>query len=253
VLDRLYQHELDKLNARLAQKGEVRAERQDKRSARQQRIDNRLAAKEAKLRERAQGLYERQFGETVRSNRAGEKIQWAGLTLQSARAQADIQQAIADGKRPDASLSKAYGYIVDAGGAPILGRNGKRIPVAKSKTTAKQRESYRDAVGEARDLRGDPIENSDVGPLAPGQFVARPGAKGVYPGRAGLPATTNDPNKARRDGGMGFNEALSYLQESYGLSRAQARKALIAAGWKPSGQRTTRRSKRPDDKPGPRP
>ena len=39
---------------------------------------------------------------------------------------------MAQGARPDPSLSKVYGYIVDANGAPILDAGGKKIPVKSS-------------------------------------------------------------------------------------------------------------------------
>lgn len=42
---------------------------------------------------------------------------------------ARMKAAAKSGKKPNASLSAKYGYIVDSNGRPILTKNGKRIPV----------------------------------------------------------------------------------------------------------------------------
>ena len=103
---------------------------------------------------------------------------------------------------------------------------------------------------EARALLGNPIKAKPTkkpgfpAPPKQGTYVARPGAAGSSDG------TTDNAAHAKRDTSMGFSEAQDYLASAYGISRAEARAALIAARWIPTGQRTTRRSKRPDDRGG---
>jgi hypothetical protein len=232
VMDELYQREMDKLQGRL--------------STRQTRVQ-----------ERAQDLYEKEFGEDKRSNRADEDLKAANYALAVSKHQLAISKAEAEGRRPDATLSKAYGHIVDADGNPILSGNGKKIPVAKTgkpaapaKTPWQQHRGQ--IVGEARELRGNPLENDNVGPASPGQYLARPGAKGkdVHPGRGGFPATTSNPNKAQRDSEYSFREAQDYLMQAYGINRANARKALVAAGWKADGRRPKKRNGK-ESRPGP--
>lgn len=230
VLDQLYRLELDKLTARMSQR-QFSSEERDR--ERRFGLDKRQVA----VQERAQSLYERQFGETARSNQADEALRFAGLQLDSAKAAQDVAEAEAKGKQIDAAASKVRGFVVDKEGNSVLNEKGKRIKVANTTTSAKDRNKlYRDAVEGARDLRPTPIENSNVTALTPGKYLAKQGAKGVFR-RPGMPATTNDPKKARTEGGMTFAEAQSYLQERYGLTRARARQALIASGWKPDGKR----------------
>jgi hypothetical protein len=229
VMDELYKLELDKLNARLNEKSTNASIANNK---------GQLA-----IQKRAQALYEKQFGETVKQNKFERQYKVAGLALENAKAKADLQAAIAKGSRPNASLSKTYGYVVDADGNAILGANGKQIPV-KSGAKGGQT-SYQKAVVDARSLRGSPVPNpgAKLGPekkggrqVGEGRYLARPGAKGVFPD-----GTTNNPRMAQTDSNMTFAEAQSYLMESYGISRANARHALISAGWKPDGKRKKKR------------
>lgn len=230
VFDQLYRLELDKLSARLSQR-QLASEEKDR--ERRFGLDKRQVA----VQERAQGLYERQFGETVRENQANEAIDVAGLQIDSAKAAQSVAQAEAKGRQIDAAASKVRGFVVDKQGRFVLDEKGKKIKVANTTTSAGDRNKlYRDAVEGARDLRPTPIENPNITALTPGKYLAKQGAKGVFR-RPGMPATTNDPKKARAEGGMTFAEAQSYLQERYGLTRARARQALIAAGWKPDGKR----------------
>lgn len=74
------------------------------------------------LAERRQGESERQFA--ARERRYQQQFQ------------ARMRAAARDGKKPDASLSAKYGYIVDSSGRPILTKNGKRIPIRTDKKTA---------------------------------------------------------------------------------------------------------------------
>jgi hypothetical protein len=232
ILDELHAQEIAKLNARIAQKDLTLRQKA-------QALAEKQAKQNEALRERAQALYERQFGETQKQNAARNQIEYAGLALRSARDKAYLQAQAAKGNRPDATLSKAYGYIVDGNGNPIL-RNGKRIPVAKTSSSQGARSAYGQAVRAARSntVYGTPVRAKQrqdypghyVQPR--GLYVARQGAQGVFPD-----GTTNNPDKAQHSGGMNFAEAQRYLMATYGLSRAQARTALIAAGWKPDGNR----------------
>lgn len=223
ALEALRKHEIDKANYKL--------------DVRQQAVQ-----------ERAQTLYERQFGETTRSNKADEALRRAQLTidkqklqLDTAQAVADAQEAIADGRQIDASASEVLGYIVDKQGREVLNKQGKRIrvkPKASGGGTAEERNPYGAAVEAARTLRGEPVKSPDFitknGKTKPprGKYIARTGAKGVFPD-----GTTNNPARAQFDGQYTFAEAVGFLQARYGIPRARARKALIASGWKPDGVR----------------
>lgn len=216
ILDALYKHELDKLNAS-------------------------VNVRQVKVQERAQTLYEKQFPEKVRAAKANERIKIAGLTLKAQKQAADLKKEIANGAKPNASLSKVYGYVVDEYGNPITGSDGKRIAVSSKPSAKDTNKNYQRSVAEAKSLRGDPVENDNA--LSGGKYKARPGAKNVLwmrdangkriPGSA----STNDPKKALYDNDMSFAAAQAYLVEAYGLKPARARAALIAAGWKPDGKR----------------
>lgn len=216
-----------------------------------------LDVRQQAVQERAQSLYERQFNETARGNRVEEKqtqqeinlrksqlqLDRQKLQLDSAQAVVDAQEAIAEGRQIDASASKVLGYIVDKQGREVLGKNGKRIrvkPTAAGSGTAEERNPYGAAVEAAKTLRGDPVKPADfvkhpkTGKLAPprGRYMTRRGVKGGFPD-----GTTNDPSRAQYESQYTFAEAVGFLQARYNISRAQARKALIASGWKPDGVR----------------
>lgn len=220
VIDALYKLELDKLNARIAQS-------------------------ELGIKTRAQKLYERQFGETVRSNKADESIRRQSLANQIANHELAVAKAQAQGLEVNASASKSLGYLVDQYGNPIKDKHGKRIPIKDSPTAKDSQKQYQAAVAEAKQMLGEPIEAdaSSYKMPPPGKYIARPGAKGVFPPRKDAtghqlyPPTTNNPRLAQRDSSMTFAEAVNYLMQHYGLSKAQANKALRAGGWRPVGDR----------------
>lgn len=202
------------------------------------KVQARLSERQVRVQERAQDLYEDQFGEDKRATRAKEKLEWAGLGFQTKKAMADAKAAVAaaeeEGRQVDAAASALRGIMVDQFNRPILGANGKPIKVKKDPVDSK----LGPAIQEARDLRGSPMKNPKKGRLSPGIYLARPDAKGVFR-RPGFPPTTNDPKKAQMDGASGYTfvEAQQYLMDVYGINRAQARRALIRAGWKPDGVR----------------
>jgi hypothetical protein len=55
-----------------------------------------------------------------------------GISAANQRSQNSLNARVKQGYQPSASLSRAYGYIVDAHGNAILDANGKHIPVAKT-------------------------------------------------------------------------------------------------------------------------
>jgi hypothetical protein len=211
-----------------------------------------LNVRQVGIQERAQGLYEKQFGEEVRSTRVKEKLAAHELILEGQKLALDRKEYVADvknaakkGRQIDASASKVYGFIVDKQGNFVLDKKGRKIKVKAAKGsssgTQEERNPYGAAVEAAKTLRGEPLEApSDKLPPPRGQYIARQGIRGVFPD-----GTTNNPALARRDADMTFAEAQGYLQARYGLSRAKARQALVASGWKPDGARpSTRRTGR---------
>jgi hypothetical protein len=199
VLDELYKRETDKLSARLQERQVVVQEKQQR------------------TQQQAQSLYERQFGETVRHHAAGEatanqRARTAEKNYQLAvkKYNKSVQNAADQGRQVNASASKDLGYLVDQYGDPIKGPKGNRILIPKAnqpgskkgRGTAAERHPYQYAVKGASD---------DL-------------AKQKHPSSA-----------ADTSGGRDFNGEVTYLMSAYGLTRKQARKAAIAAGWKPKG------------------
>lgn len=184
---------------------------------------------QARIQQQAQDLYASQFSETQRSHLANEALSNDRNRLSKMRYDeqvrvhdAAINKAANEGRDPNASLSKAYGYIVDAKGHPILDKNGNKIPVAKSGGAAGQKAKsnaqYQKAVGEA----GNMFEDS----------------KGSTDPSTGLPVPPRRKWK--------WGNAMNYLMNRYGIQRSRARQALIAAGFRPPA------SSRGPDGTGPR-
>lgn len=90
-----------------------------------------LDKRQVGLQERAQDLYERQFGEVKRQNRVEDVYRMGQLQLETLKAQQAVQEAADKGRLPNATLSKVYGYVVDGNGQPIL-QGGKKIKVVNS-------------------------------------------------------------------------------------------------------------------------
>lgn len=160
-----------------------------------------------------------------------------GLRVREQNDLLDAQAAAARGQEVDASASKGVGYLVDQNGKPILNSNGKRIKVSRTSTAPSPGNSgYQKAVKAAQELRGDPLENNSA--IYPGAYIADPKAKGgdvkTFKSAGGtVVRTTDNPKKARYDTQYTFAEAVKVIMETYGVTRAQARKALITIGWKP--------------------
>jgi hypothetical protein len=215
------------------------------------KLDQTQQAAQLRIQDRAQTLYERQFGEEVRSNQVGEQIKRTdqalearSLMLDGAKYELDtkehaarVKQAQAKGRQIDAAASKVYGFIVDKQGNFVLDGKGRKIKVKQASTgsgssrgTAEERNPQGAAIEAARVIRGEPVK-ADAD-LYRGQYIARKGIKGVFPD-----GSTDNPSLAKRDGDMTFAEAITYIMGRYKRTRAQARAALIASGWKPDGVR----------------
>ena len=198
----------------------------------QQLFENELAKIDARIKQQAQDTLSGQFGETVRHHLVGERqaaqrnrLSRLRYDLQVKSHQDALDKAAGEGRLPNASLSRAYGYIVDKQGHPILDKNGKKIPVAKSSTAksskAKAQAQYGKAVGEAEKMFR----------------VAHPGTDEF-----------GEPIKPKRLWRWGV--ALRYLMNRYGIQRRAARKALIAAGFKPPPGSQYEGSTSPSGNPG---
>jgi hypothetical protein len=172
-----------------------------------------------------------------KSNEAFDReLEIANLSLRNKSHQLAVQKEVARGRQIDPAASNVRGFVVDKNGRPVLDGRGKRIPVKKTAPIA--RNSYQRAVVEARKLRGTPIlSDPDFAPQ--GKYRARPGERAFKDG------TTNDIKKAQFTGSMTWNEASVYIQEAYGLTKAQARKALVAIGWLPGRAKTRPRKTDP--------
>lgn len=231
ILDHLYQREVEALNARLG----VRKQNQDERHT---LVQEGLDARQVAVQEQALALYNKKYGSDLAYKSAELTLREAGLKLSQAKYQHQLDKDIAAGQQIDAAASRVKGTIVYKDGTVT------NIPIAKTNSGTK---SYQKAVGEARSLRGKPVTvtltGTEINPH--GKYVADPSqpynvSGGVFPPSEGLPATTNDPSRAKIGSTYTFVEAQAYLMDKYGLTRAQARKALVSSGWKPDGKRPTK-------------
>jgi hypothetical protein len=232
INDALLQREQNKLSARLNVRQESLAETK-------QRQDYALSQRQASVQERAETLYEKQFGEKsavdaakVQQTQQRLNQEAASLGIKDAQLKRQLAKDASTGKQIDAPASRLTGTIVYKDGTVT------NIPVTATPTAADKQKAFRYAVGASKSLRGMPKANPKVSALTPGKYLADPSQPygvpgGVFPPKGALPATTNDPSKALRSNSMTFADAQTYLQNRYGITRADARRALVAAGWKP--------------------
>jgi hypothetical protein len=200
----------------------------------------------------AQSLYAAQFGEKqvvdqaniandraqiaqgntrLRQSNVRLQLQQQGLKLRSSAQALAVKKAKVDWSRIDSSASKATGFLMTKDGQYVTDKQGKKIPVAASAGggTGTNSHSYQSAIGYAQT-----------------HFVGTPLPNPAYvPGVAGIPkylkqggGYTDDPSKAKATYDETFVQAQTYLMNRYGLTRAQARKALVTLGRKPDGKRS---------------
>ena len=231
----------------------------------QQLQANEMAKRSAYIQQQAQQLVNQRFG--VTSRQAQERINVsrqqgnarlalsaANLRLSQSRQNLAVKKFLQQGGTIDASASHAAGYLIDHNGDPIMDKSGKRIPVAStgSGRTASGAygvgsTKYGEAVRSVNSLIPTPRANpnyfagSPNTPDAPTigyKYFARPGVGTLVPGSGWF---TNKPSEAaatpKRAGVSTFADGVNFLMNSYGLARPAARRALVAGGWKPTGQR----------------
>lgn len=246
AIDALYQHELDKLNARMG----IDKQKAD---AKQQAFENNLATQDMMLKQRAEAANELALGIKASQPTKLQIVRNAdGSTVAVDPTTGKVVQRISGPKQqPPKTFKGPGGYMYRMNGDGTATKIAGQTPApGKSGTTAMQK-ATKDAVG----LRGNPVEyKGDAVVIVPGvdtpyhvrgKYVAdmrKAKAKhrkvfSVPNGKGGYIQTTNDPKLAATDATMSFVQAQSYLMQTYGLNRAQARKALIAAGWMPDGKR----------------
>jgi hypothetical protein len=117
-----------------------------------------IQEREMRVRESAQKLYESQFGAEQEERDFQRRYKVAQLSFDQKRHADALREQMAKGSKPNASLSKVYGYVVDANGRPILDGKGRKIPVTKStgaKTPAERQAADKAKAFKAADSAGD--------------------------------------------------------------------------------------------------
>lgn len=175
------------------------------------RYEGERADQVGKIRSRIPGL----IAELMRDERATE----FDKVLARLTGEKDTAAATAKAQQPDSALSKVYGYVVDANGNPIMGANGKVVPVAKTGGAAPGK-ARMSAVKEARTKvfelaksgLGQPMKNPNADSFRNPGIYLTPDGKG-----------TNDENAAARDGGSTWDKV-------YKLAYAAVSANLLAQG-----------------------
>lgn len=270
ILDRLQQHEFDKVNQSMQQASfafdqqkeyfdeqtQLRKERADAASARsaaaQQAFDNKVTQRQLALKARAQTASERKaaaqqalaleklkFQSKVAQDKSAQG--WAAIDARNTSNRIAIQRLQQQGARIDAQASKVAGHVVLMDGSTPVGKNGKPIAIAATpQTAAAKQKVYGQFVRAAKSGQGKVVTSDPSwATLAPGtgKYVAKFGApnKGIMAGNPalGIPATTNNPRLAKTSGTMTYKEAVQYYKNAYpGLTDRQIKQGLRAAGWK---------------------
>jgi hypothetical protein len=88
------------------------------------------------LQQRAEIANEKLAGIKTKQSQQGLDLEAGRLRLANQKEANDLQEAMAKGAKPNAALSKVYGYVVDTNGQPILNAAGQKIPVAKTSKAA---------------------------------------------------------------------------------------------------------------------
>lgn len=231
ILDHLYQREQQKFSMRIQQQAQDLY--QAKFGVQAQQGQERINQEQQRLR-----MEERQ-------GNARLSLQAAGLKLSQAKYRLDVKKALINGQRIDSSASKTAGHLIDQNGQPILGKDGKTIPVAPTASGGSSGTNngvgstgYHEAVRATKSIMPQPKDASQAS-LGQYKYYAQPG-KGTFVQGSGW--FTNDPTQAATEGKYTFPEAVQYMMSAYGLNRRAARQALVAGGWKPNGKRPPKKT-----------
>ncbi len=170
----------------------------------------------------------------------------ATITARTEANRIALKKAQQAGHQIDKGASLATGVITFKDGTMLKGKDGTPVAVdprayssSKDKTGAKS--VFGKMVADARRSAGKPLKNTagfgGMYILGPGMDIGPTDTASPGPG---FPATTDDPNRAQKGQTSTFAEMVTALSAQYAAPRSQARKALIKAGWKPDGKRTSR-------------
>jgi hypothetical protein len=158
------------------------------------------------------------------------------ITFRNAQERRRIQADLRSGRQIDSAASKVRGFVVYKDGTVPRGKNGKPIPIAEgaseSSPKAVATKKYQQAVRAARsaEMKGNPVEAPEG--FGDGWYIAKAGmgknVKDPWTGKSVY--VTQNPAKARTDG-MPWGQAVKYLQEAFGVTKAAAERALKSSGW----------------------
>ena len=269
ILDQLYQNEIAKLNIRSGEQDTALKGKQYLQSE-ADRLTNAsgtihivnaqgkvVDTGQPTIQGRAETANETALGVKTAQTIISNQLDRAKLKLASQKNQIAIDKLNQQGARVDAAASKVKGHIVLMDGSEPQGADGGYIKVAPAAGGTVKATPFQKAVKDAKGLRGSPVAypgsrvmkvpvllpNGQPDPLGrtttvriKGKYIAAPGAKGVFsqpdPNNPGqYIRTTNSATKAKTSGTYTYQDALAYLTGAYGLSTAQAIRALRAAGW----------------------
>lgn len=157
-----------------------------------------------------------------------------------------MKNATIRGAEVDLAGTKATGYVKFKDGSFLKDTKGKMVKADPRIYTARSQSGSPKAVlgkmvKDARASLGKPVNNtSGLG----GPYVLANGlkaGKGEEASRPGFPASTSDPKRAEQTVTKTFVEMVNAFVDQYGVSRALARKALLAGGWVPDGKRSSKK------------
>lgn len=189
---------------------------------------------------------------SIESLNARISYQNGQLKISGRSAEASFIRAQTAANGIDASASKAEGHLVMKNGQNVLTKDGKFVavdPRIYSKGSTKTPQAiYQSMVKQASsDFRSqENPETVPTGSPASGKYILDPALTpgpddfvGQPIGTLQVPDSTNDITRAKVGSQVTFAQKRDQYVQQYGVTRAQARKALVAGGWKPDGKRTT--------------
>ena len=163
------------------------------------------------------------------------------IAFRNAKERRQIQQDVRKGKTIDSAASRVAGHIVYKDGTAPRNAKGGFIPVAQSATASSSPQAkFQKAVAAAASptLKGKPMKAD-----RPGYWIAKPGF-GTKDELSGQYITDNQKN-AKTDG-YSWGEAIKYLTNRYGITKAVAARALVAARWQKPGSAKPPKVPRPN-------